>query len=276
MKECFIITPIGGRGSETRRETDGLIKNVFEPVLAKFEFSPVPAHQISESGSITRQILKRLLEAELVIANLTDLNPNVMYEVGIRHCARKPMIVVAKEGTILPFDLSDERTIFFKNDMSGSEELKERLIDILPNAIKDESPDNPVYRVVDVDLIKLPEETPEVSVLANKRYSLIEEQLEEIQNSIRWLTSTGNNPQRSGGIINDLLKQARSKPSFSVYIDTEEQLTRFQDTCDTLNIIYKVEEVYKEVDKFTAYYRSDDELKVLQNLAKEFGVDEVA
>ena len=276
MKECFIITPIGTGGSDIRRETDGLIKSVFEPVLAKFEFSPVPAHQISESGSISRQIIKRLLEAELVIANLTDLNPNVMYEVGIRHCARKPMIVVAKEGTTLPFDLSDERTIFYKNDMSGSEELKERLIDILPNAINDESPDNPVYRVVDVDLIKLPEETPEVSVLANKRYSLIEEQLEEIQSSIRRLTSTGSNLHRTGGIINEAIKLQRHRASFSVYIDTDETLTKFVETCNSLNIIYKVEEVYKEVDKFTAYYRSEDELKVLKNLANEIGIDEVA
>jgi nucleoside 2-deoxyribosyltransferase len=96
MKECFIITPIGGTGSDIRRETDGLIRSVLKPVLSEFDLNPVPAHEISETGSITRQIIKQLLESDLVIANLTGLNPNVMYEVGIRHCARKPMIVLAK------------------------------------------------------------------------------------------------------------------------------------------------------------------------------------
>lgn len=185
MKDCFIITPIGGSSSDTRRETDGLTKSVLTPVLEAHGFKPIPAHEITETGSISRQMMQHLLQDELVIANLTSLNPNVMYEVGVRHCSRKPLIVIARTGTKLPFDLNDERTVFYENDIAGTEELKDQLEAMIPSAIKDSKPDNPVYRVVEVDLIQLPEGTPDAMVLADKRFSLIEKQLDDIQLAIR-------------------------------------------------------------------------------------------
>lgn len=179
-KECFIITPIGGQSSPVRREADGLIKTVFSPVLNENGFSAIAAHQISETGSITKQVVRRIIESDLVIANLTDLNPNVMYELGIRHCVRKPVIVVAREDVTLPFDLSDERTVFYRNDMYGVEELKNSLRKMVPKAVDDSEPDNPVYRVVDVDLVKYSEVPKEIDKVVEMRLSKIEDHLEEI------------------------------------------------------------------------------------------------
>ncbi|MCP5352488.1 MAG: hypothetical protein H6926_04780 [Chromatiales bacterium] len=271
MKECFIITPIGESGSITRRETDGLILSVLEPVLAEFQFKPVPAHQIAEPGSITRQVIKRLLDSDLVIANLTDLNPNVMYEVAIRHCARKPMIVVAKNSTVLPFDLSDERTIFFSNDMGGVEELKEILRSVIPSALVDETPDNPVYRVVDVDLIQIPKDTPTDAELSSKRFSLIEEQLDEIKSAIRSIT------QMSVGRADLMEPRAQSKYTFSVYIEEneEEKLNMLKRHCNASNVKYSVKGVYKNVAQFVAYCRSPAELHSISALAHELELKKI-
>lgn len=271
MKECFIITPIGSSGTETRRETDGLVASVLTPVLSQFDLEPIPAHRISETGSITRQIIKRLIESDLVIANLTDLNPNVMYEVGIRHCARKPLIVLAKEGTVLPFDLSDERTVFFRNDMSGAEELKQQLAKIIPKALGDEAADNPVYRVVDVDMIKLPEGTPDVSVLADKKFSLIEDQLEELKVTMRslLLSQHGSDPKRyhwAHGYAQPSLK------SIAFYVETSDDLQRLETVCQERGISYQIEEVYKDIEKFTANPTSRGELSLLTSLANKLGL----
>lgn len=147
-KSCFIITPIGKDNSETRRQADGLITSVIDPVLAEFSFKSCVAHRIDSLGSITNQIISHILDDELVIADLTGLNPNVMYELAVRHATGKPVICLAEKGTNLPFDITAERTVFYTNDMQGVEDLKNSLrnmIKVIP--LEENVIDNPIYRV---------------------------------------------------------------------------------------------------------------------------------
>ncbi|WP_369326731.1 hypothetical protein AB6N01_02705 [Alcaligenes nematophilus] len=154
-KLCFIVTPIGPDNSEIRRSTDGLLRAVLEPVLKEKGYKVEVAHEIDTPGSITDQVINRILESELVVANLTGLNPNVMYELAIRHCAALPVIVVADKNTNLPFDIVAERTIFYSNDMHGVVDLianLKRIIDGIEG--KDIGVDNPVYRAHRSKVIK--------------------------------------------------------------------------------------------------------------------------
>ncbi|TKB99700.1 hypothetical protein [Pedobacter cryotolerans] len=147
LKECFIITPIGELNSEIYKKANGLINAVITPVLKEFGYEAIAAHQISLSGSINNQLIKKILESDLVIANLTGLNPNVMYELAIRHSARLPVVIMAEEAITprLPFDITDQRTIFYEDTLAGSEAAKPILYSFVENALADEKPDNPVY-----------------------------------------------------------------------------------------------------------------------------------
>lgn len=146
-KRCFLVTPIGDEASPIRRAADGLINAVLRPMLTDLGYETYVAHEIAAPGSITAQVLHHVLEDDLVVANLTGLNPNVMYELAVRHCVGKPAVVVAQEDTHLPFDILGERTVFYTDDMFGTVDLKPKLTAAIESAAKMQEPDNPVYRV---------------------------------------------------------------------------------------------------------------------------------
>jgi hypothetical protein len=153
-RKCFVVTPIGKDGSDIRRSADGLIDAVIEPVCKALELEMHVSHRIDTAGSITSQVIEHLLQDELVIVNLTFLNPNVMYELAVRHSARLPVITLAEDGTVLPFDISDERTIFYYNDMAGVTRLIPSLEKMSREALADTEPDNPIYRAVKNKVMK--------------------------------------------------------------------------------------------------------------------------
>ena len=125
-KTCFIITPIGGEKDEIRRHIDGVIDNIITPVMEN-EYEINVAHRLFNTGSINKQIIEQIYNSDIVIANLTQTNPNVMYELAFRHTLGLPAITIAVDGTKLPFDVISERTIFYKNDIQGVSEAQDEL-----------------------------------------------------------------------------------------------------------------------------------------------------
>lgn len=120
-KTCFFIAPIGKAGSEMREWSDEILKHIVTPAVRTLGYQkPERADEISSPGLITTQIIKRLVESDLVIADLTSHNPNVFYELAIRHVVQGPIVHLIREGEEIPFDLKNVRTIFVSTDVAKS------------------------------------------------------------------------------------------------------------------------------------------------------------
>ena len=147
-KNCFVITPIGGENEPIRRHIDGVYDAAIVPILDEFDYTPEIPHRMSIPGSINKQIIKKIYDSDLVIANLTDINPNVMYELALRHCFNKPAIIIAEDGTELPFDINNERTIFYINDAQGIIDLKKKLKKTISELQENKKYSSPVVSVI--------------------------------------------------------------------------------------------------------------------------------
>lgn len=112
-RTCFVVSPIGRARSATRRRSDLVYNTVITRALGPLGYKVIRADHLPEPGIITHQIVSHVVNDDLVVADLTDHNPNVFYELALRHALRKPVIQLIKEGQPVPFDVSPSRVVYF-------------------------------------------------------------------------------------------------------------------------------------------------------------------
>lgn len=112
---AFYVTPIGADGSPERKHSDLFLSSLVEPAIESLKLKVVRADKIEKPGIITTQIINYLLRSRLVIADLSFHNPNVFYELAIRHMVKKPVVQIIQQGEKVPFDVGQVRTIVIDN-----------------------------------------------------------------------------------------------------------------------------------------------------------------
>jgi hypothetical protein len=108
---CFYIAPIGDEGSEARKHSDLFLGSIVEPALEPFQLQVIRADSIDKPGTITRQIIEYIMRSRLVIADLSFHNPNVFYELALRHAVKLPIVQLIRTVDKVPFDVNQMRTI---------------------------------------------------------------------------------------------------------------------------------------------------------------------
>lgn len=146
-KTCFVLSPIGDEASEDREKADKVLKHLIEPATKACGIDTVQrADQIEKSGSITNQIIERILNDDLVVADLSDRNPNVYYELAFRHVIKKPVVHIIGTKQRIPFDLSHNRAVVYDlADWDSLANAKDRLEKQIAAALSDDFfADNPI------------------------------------------------------------------------------------------------------------------------------------
>ena len=147
---CFVISPIGERGSPSRRRADGVLNEIVRPALEPKGYTVERADHDKSPGIVTEALIAKIFEADLVVADLTGLNPNVMYELAVRHASGKPVIQILEEGQELPFDIRSQNTLYFACDLAGRAEAV-RMIQAAEEAVHRTSDlGNPIKRTVEL------------------------------------------------------------------------------------------------------------------------------
>jgi len=130
-KTCYIIGPIGDPESEERKWADFVREKIIEPAVTDCGYSSPARADDPKTDLIMADIIQQMFEADLVVADLTGYNPNVLYELGIRHCAQKPAIHLIGSSESPPFDLGGNKAIFIDRDyetvMSARKDIQERI-----------------------------------------------------------------------------------------------------------------------------------------------------
>lgn len=106
-----------------------LYADVIKPTVEE-ENNNLIAHHEGETlgpGLIIRDIERHITESKVVIAEITECNRNVFYEVGYAHASNVPTILLVQKGIELPFDVGGYRCIVYENTISGRGKIIERL-----------------------------------------------------------------------------------------------------------------------------------------------------
>lgn len=150
-KVCFFVTPIGHANSNERKRADNIKKYILNEVLGS-KYTVLRADELPQPGSITHQVIKWLYQSDLVIADLTGVNPNVVYELAVRHSFNKISIHLIDRAEQIPFDLKDERTIAFDlSDPASIDDCKQQIAKVIKEINRHGFEYNsPIFRVLGV------------------------------------------------------------------------------------------------------------------------------
>ena len=131
LETCFVMMPFGSW-------FDRYYQEIYITAIKDAGFEPVRADELFSTGSVVEQIWEQILKAKVLLADLTDKNANVFYELGLAHAARKPVVFTARKVEDIPFDLRHLRVLIYETqEPNWSETLKRNLTDFLKNAAKD-------------------------------------------------------------------------------------------------------------------------------------------
>lgn len=167
--QCFVIMPIGdqefvgGQVSSTdlKRRYDDLIREAL--LVAKPNLEVVRADEVSQPGTITTDILNRLMYSDYVVADVTYPNPNVFYELGLRHACRTGTIIIRdNNGPRVPFDIAHLRYISYENTPTGLKKLGEEFQKYFDHAERNPGhPDNHLQELAKLMNYRFPNYAPQ-------------------------------------------------------------------------------------------------------------------
>jgi hypothetical protein len=176
---CFVICPFGGWHDDYHDQ-------IFCTAIKSVGLEPRRADDLFRSSNIVHDIWHFVSSSKVMLADLTGKNPNVFYELGLAHAARKPVLLVTQTMDDVPFDLRSLRVITYDvQDPSWGEQLRENIKSGLKETLQ-----APERSVLPTFLLETPTDQPTVS-RDEHRYLVLQQQIDALRSEMRTTRSRG-------------------------------------------------------------------------------------
>lgn len=197
--KCFIIMPIADMPGYETRHFDRVYNHIIKPACIKAGFEPVRADDVTNSNFIVLDILRKIVEYDIAICDLSGRNPNAMYELGLRQAFNKKTVLIKDEKTINPFDVQAFRHVEYDSSLRIDNAYSN--INSITKALTSTfQADNDEVNSI-VQLLKIqPASVGEKTVLSTQDtliFEAIQEISKKIDSSMRTENSITNNPSNS-------------------------------------------------------------------------------
>lgn len=181
-RTCFVIMPIADMAGYDSRHFDRVYNHLIKPACDTAGFKTVRADEVNNSNLIVLDILKRIVESDIAICDLSGRNPNVMYELGLRQAFNKKTVLIKDDRTISPFDVQAFRyceydsSLRIDNAFNNIKSLEKAIISTFEADTNDV---NSIVQLLRIEPAKVGEKTQ-----LSKQDTLIYETLNQILNKI--------------------------------------------------------------------------------------------
>jgi len=242
MQLCFVLMPFGIKTGPDGKAInfDKVFDLLIRPSITAANLEPLRADHEEAGGFIQKPMFEALLLCEFAVADLTYANPNVFYELGIRHAVRPwSTVPIMAEGGRLPIDVDALKTVFYKVGTDGMPDpnsiqactgiISAMLLEAKKGVLKD----SPIYQLLDYypqpqldhekadifrDQVKYSREVKEkLADARNKKVGPIEA-LKDVEQEL------GDVANAESGVVVDLMLSYRSQKAFQEMIDLVDRM----------------------------------------------------
>ena len=217
-RTCFVIMPFSTTESCSEQDWTHIFENVLKPSIEGAGLDYECRRSVATRGNIVGAILRDLNDSHVVLADLTDRNANVFYELGVRHALKDRSILIAQRQDDIPFDLQAYAYhVYDWRTPEGIEALAHKLKQLLAEI--DSNPERPDSPVSDFLGVRHRNEAEQVAEIVSPTEVAVAQPL----------VGTGAEGLDIQALVLGLVQRGRSQEAKTILRLTRSELTRLMD-----------------------------------------------
>ena len=207
-KTCFVIMPFGDKVDKDGKTIhfDEVYETFIEPIVTALDIECIRCDKIVEAGGIHNKMFTNIYDADVAVVDITMLNPNVFYELGMRHTIKKNVtIIIQQAGTQIPFNISGFTVVPYKLDdpvalKYAADQIQTMIKNGMANVRKSDSPiygvlpnlrvENPAQAIKKKQIYSFP-----LANVQDKEIGIITGDLQKVEEVDVWVNSENINMQ---------------------------------------------------------------------------------